>query len=261
MRALFLPTAKTERAPSLLRRAADDRESPALPQAGARCMGAVPLLRGGAENALKPLLPSERRGEEPVGIRRREKGQGCGVLVAGTLARQMHVPTLRLGKYTCQPSGWVRTGANTRANSLRWGHPCPSTYNPAEFCVRLISIDHSSSENEAASRKRISKLAEAWAAHVVADNQKLVDGYWYAEKAAAAGWKEVVAKNPVPQCEATPMEQLGLLFRRAWREVLRDSKALGARMGSQIGSAIIYSCIWKLGLTQSHIKDRLGLLQ
>ncbi|KAK3289264.1 hypothetical protein CYMTET_3297 [Cymbomonas tetramitiformis] len=155
--------------------------------------------------------------------------------------------------------------SGTTTEALEWfarqGHPCPSTYNPAEFCVRLISIDHSSSENEAASRKRISKLAEAWAAHVVADNQKLVDGYWYAEKAAAAGWKEVVAKNPVPQCEATPMEQLGLLFRRAWREVLRDSKALGARMGSQIGSAIIYSCIWKLGLTQSHIKDRLGLLQ
>ena len=42
------------------------------------------------------------------------------------------------------------------------GHPCPVMFNPAEFMLDLVSIDHSSPEHKKLSSKRVEDLATAF---------------------------------------------------------------------------------------------------
>jgi len=43
------------------------------------------------------------------------------------------------------------------------GHPCPPTFNPADWLLDLTSLDCRSAAGEAASRRRVQELGERWA--------------------------------------------------------------------------------------------------
>lgn len=59
-----------------------------------------------------------------------------------------------------------------------------------------------------------------------------------------------------------PIRQFFFLFRRSFRQVRRDSKTNTVRLLTSLNSALVFGSIfWKMGLTQSSIQDRLGLLQ
>ena len=56
--------------------------------------------------------------------------------------------------------------------------------------------------------------------------------------------------------------QLALLAKRSWRQVRRDGRTNRVRLITSLNSAAVFGSIfWKLGLGQSTIQDRCGLLQ
>eukprot|EP00850_Spirogloea_muscicola_P011306 SM000069S20743 [mRNA] locus=s69:581477:585310:- [translate_table: standard] len=136
------------------------------------------------------------------------------------------------------------------------GHNCPSHSNPAEFLSDLISIDFSSAETEARTRDRVTELA--------------------------AKFSEKQRQQPMPQPDEEGQKQreeerqgafinarrggwftqFRLLLRRAWRQTIRDKPTNFVRGTMNVTSAIIFGSIfWRMGLGQTAIQDRMGLLQ
>jgi len=128
------------------------------------------------------------------------------------------------------------------------GYTCPEHYNPAEFLADLVAIDHSSPETEKESMARVTALSDAWRqAHTNASI-----------KSTAPGNGDGSTKNP--GCSLP--RQVMLLLNRSWKQISRDKATLLSRASSQVSSAIVFSAIyWKLGLKQSDIQSRLGLIQ
>lgn len=129
------------------------------------------------------------------------------------------------------------------------GHTCPEHHNPAEFLADLAAIDHTSPEAEEASKARITKLAAAWKS-----------------TASSSPSGALVAQGPAslyePESPIGLGRQFALLFKRSWRQVIRDKATFASRAGSQISSAVVFSAIyWRMGRGQAAIQDRLGLLQ
>ncbi|CAM9357176.1 unnamed protein product [Scytosiphon promiscuus] len=70
------------------------------------------------------------------------------------------------------------------------------------------------------------------------------------------------AKNGGRAHGAGPLEQFKLLMARSWRQVNRAKFANATRVIANLGSALVFGSIfWKLGLGQTQINDRVGLLQ
>lgn len=127
------------------------------------------------------------------------------------------------------------------------GFTCPEHYNPAEFLADLVAIDHSSSETERESVERVTRLADAWkSTEIVSPPPK------------SSSSDTLVPHNP--GCSLP--RQIVLLLSRSWKQIRRDKATLVSRASSQMSSAIVFSAIyWRLGLKQSDIQSRLGLLQ
>ncbi|KAL6779155.1 hypothetical protein ACKKBF_B18545 [Auxenochlorella protothecoides x Auxenochlorella symbiontica] len=131
------------------------------------------------------------------------------------------------------------------------GHRCPKHYNPAEFLADLAAVDHSSPDAEDSSRSRVRQLALAWRAE--AGSRALGDGH---------GEGDAVPARLGARKGGGGARHLGLLFRRSLRQVLRDVPTLVSRAGSQLSSAAVFAGIyWRMGLDESTIQDRTGLLQ
>ncbi|KAK9792241.1 hypothetical protein WJX73_003742 [Symbiochloris irregularis] len=130
------------------------------------------------------------------------------------------------------------------------GHACPQHYNPADFLADLVSVDHSSSDQERLSRERVGKLQAAPRASVT-----LHQGSQHntASQNSAA---------PEPGRGASLGLQSRLLLRRSWRQIVRDKATNVSRAMSNVSSALIFGSIyWRLGRSQISIQDRMGLLQ
>ena len=129
------------------------------------------------------------------------------------------------------------------------GYPCPMHYNPAEFLADLVAIDHSTPETEKESIERIDRMSKAW---------KQSDTYSDVE--AVVGSESIDGVVPQPGCSLG--RQVRLLLRRSWKQISRDKATLISRASSSMSSAFVFSAIyWRLGLKQSDIQSRLGLLQ
>lgn len=139
------------------------------------------------------------------------------------------------------------------------GQPCPQHVNPAEFFADLISIDYSSHERETATRMRLEGLVQAFAkttSNVFSDDIKNQDTINGPVSACVSGASSNSAKK------IGWWKQFKLLLKRAWMQTTRDGPTNKVRANMSISSAIIFgSVFWRMGLLQTSIQDRMGLLQ
>ncbi|XP_076881899.1 ABC transporter G family member 7-like [Bidens hawaiensis] len=139
----------------------------------------------------------------------------------------------------------------------KFGYVCPDHVNPAEFLADLISVDYSSSESVASSRKRIDSLVESFS--------EQISSTFY----ASAITKSVVLKDnnklkrkPKAKGVIGWWRQFSLLLKRAWMQASRDGPTNKVRTRMSIASALIFgSVFWRMGKSQTSIQDRMGLLQ
>ena len=143
----------------------------------------------------------------------------------------------------------------------RLGHPIPTNANPAEFLVDLVSVDTSSDAKQKESEARVDALAAAW------DKRGRDDaGADDAENDADASRSDGPEGVSVPAASANRRAGLAaqffMLLKRSWRQVRRDGATNKIRLSTSMNSALVFGSIfWRMGLTQTSIQDRLGLLQ
>lgn len=131
------------------------------------------------------------------------------------------------------------------------GFKCPENYNPADFIADLISLDTSTPEAEESSSGRVERLTKAWK-----DAVKAELGTGDTGKNGGLDSGLTVATN------ASSWRQFLLLFRRSWRQAIRDKATNKARLGVNLNSAILFGLIFfRMKLTPATVQDRLGLLQ
>lgn len=139
------------------------------------------------------------------------------------------------------------------------GHNCPDHTNPAEFFADLISVDYSSSENEAATRKKIAELVEAFLSRQKQKGNPSLMSYADLMKDFD---DEGVVEDTVMVNKGGFLWQFQLLLRRAWRQTTRDKSTNRVRGTMSITSALIFGSIfWRMGRSQTSVQDRMGLLQ
>ena len=182
----------------------------------------------------------------------------------------------------------------------REGFPMPANANPAEFLVDLASVDATDAESEARSVARVDALCDSWAAEGVAFLESLsvsresfmtkiaspfkaisarangsaaslallendaddARGDDDAETSSSKKTKKKRKKKRMIRERAGFFGQLALLAKRSWRQVRRDGRTNRVRLITSLNSAAVFGSIfWKLGLGQSTIQDRCGLLQ
>lgn len=132
------------------------------------------------------------------------------------------------------------------------GYPLPEQCNPAERYLDLISIDYTSDETVKESTERIDKLVSAF-------KDKPADGLQINRRKSSVG--DAVVSRPATN-SIGHLGKIGLLFQRAWRQITRDTKTTISRFMSSFMSALLFGAIyWRIGLKQSSIQSRFGLLQ
>lgn len=139
------------------------------------------------------------------------------------------------------------------------GFLCQEHVNPAEFFADLISIDYSSSESEHLSRKRIDDMIEVFA-NKFSTMPDLKDGNlefgMETDKVSMKSRRKAVTRK------VGLWKQFQLLLKRAWMQATRDGPTNKVRARMSIASALIFGSIfWRMGLSQTSIQDRMGLLQ
>ena len=179
------------------------------------------------------------------------------------------------------------------------GYQCPTSANPSEFYVDLVSVDYSSPEDETTTRHRIHSLADRFATGSQAkalrnELDKLLHQYVAAcsstdttggsdgtdterskskvTKSSIIGSKVQVGGNSrhgpftgirrIVRHMGRSLEKFKILHRRAWRQVTRDKALNIARLMSSLFSSLLFGAIYfKMGNGVKTIPDRLGLLQ
>ncbi|GLJ09395.1 hypothetical protein SUGI_0108540 [Cryptomeria japonica] len=136
------------------------------------------------------------------------------------------------------------------------GFVCDEHVNPAEFFADLISIDYSSHQSEESSHKRIDYLVEVFAKKSAEETDGSLNLDMQTTKIFRA-----------PQKFVSPhkggwWKQFRLLLKRAWMQATRDGPTNKVRARMSVASALIFGSIfWRMGLSQTSIQDRMGLLQ
>eukprot|EP00270_Netrium_digitus_P009741 TRINITY_DN2981_c0_g1_i1.p1 TRINITY_DN2981_c0_g1~~TRINITY_DN2981_c0_g1_i1.p1 ORF type:complete len:753 (-),score=269.12 TRINITY_DN2981_c0_g1_i1:256-2514(-) len=137
------------------------------------------------------------------------------------------------------------------------GYTCPLHTNPAEFFSDLIGTDFSSPQTEQESKERVGQLAKAYAEWRAAKAQVEAEGGGGDEK--AEGGEEEEEKGELSSGLWT---QFRMLLKRAWKQTTRDKSTNVVRGMMSLTSALIFgSVFWRMGLGQTSIQDRMGLLQ
>eukprot|EP00249_Psilotum_nudum_P023396 c28857_g1_i1 orf=512-2548(+) len=141
------------------------------------------------------------------------------------------------------------------------GHECPEHVNPAEFFADLISIDYSSSDSESDTRKRLEALVKSFLKRMEIDDVSRTI-------VTAERTKYAFAYNKTRCLLGSPTNKSGwwrqffLLLKRTWMQTTRDGPTNKVRLNMSVTSAIIFGSIfWRMGLLQTSIQDRMGLLQ
>ncbi|KAL2633644.1 hypothetical protein R1flu_005123 [Riccia fluitans] len=136
------------------------------------------------------------------------------------------------------------------------GYKCPEHVNPAEFFADLISIDYSSPEREEITCKKLEHVVNIF-------KGQMLESVYGLEKVDGAGGVSVKSssvKHIRPRIGW--WQQFRILLRRAWLQATRDGPTNKVRGMMSISSALIFGSIfWRMGLSQTSIQDRLGLLQ
>lgn len=137
------------------------------------------------------------------------------------------------------------------------GLKCPDHYNPAEYLADQISNDTSSDVARKSSQDRIDKLVMAWKDKAVKAAGQTSSG---SNTSGTVSNGSAVPRNGVTQVGW--FRQFRLLFRRSWRQAIRDKATNVSRTIVNFNSALVFGFIYfRLKLTSSTVQDRLGLLQ
>lgn len=144
------------------------------------------------------------------------------------------------------------------------GHRCPKRANPAEFLIDLVSIDYSSPEAEAETRRKVEGLAGAFA--MFRRKRVSFDAGLKRRRRTSSSEAPVQLGGVAAAAEARTCAPLGTqvlwLLRRAWKQIARDKPTNRLRLSTNVNSAFVFGSIfWRMALGQSRIQDRMGLLQ
>ncbi|KAH9307047.1 hypothetical protein KI387_011451 [Taxus chinensis] len=141
------------------------------------------------------------------------------------------------------------------------GFHCEEHVNAAEFFADLISIDHSSPQSEESSRNRIDYLVEVSANKLSKEtNPSPRDGSLDLEMQTSKISRS--SRKVVSHQKSGWWKQFRLLLKRAWMQATRDGATNKVRAKMSVASALIFGSIfWRMGLSQTSIQDRMGLLQ
>lgn len=146
------------------------------------------------------------------------------------------------------------------------GFPCEKNMNPAEFYIDLASVDYSSPEEEEITRLRILQLAQIFeekynGEYRVALEKFDEEGHDEKNDVSSENVRSGLMTNILRGIKHTG-RQFAVLFRRAWRQVVRDKALNIARLSSSLFSALLFGAIYfRMGNSASTVGDRLGLLQ
>ncbi|KAL3694118.1 hypothetical protein R1sor_007769 [Riccia sorocarpa] len=136
------------------------------------------------------------------------------------------------------------------------GYKCPEHENPAEFFADLISIDYSSPEREEITHKKLEQVVKIFKSQMA----EALNGL---EGIGDTGGVIVKSSSLKPNRPRIGWwKQFRILLRRAWLQATRDGPTNKVRGMMSVSSALIFGSIfWRMGLLQTSIQDRLGLLQ
>lgn len=136
--------------------------------------------------------------------------------------------------------------SKVRAHMADHGCRAPAETGTAEHILDCISRAPMGDETEEEIDDRLNRLAKV-AASVAIDTPTKID-----ESATERGYGAMR--------RAGIFKQFSLLLKRSLRELFRGKKTIILKCVQQITTAIIYGGIYKLGLNQASIPDRIGLL-
>ena len=145
----------------------------------------------------------------------------------------------------------VYTGPREEApgHFAKFGHGVPPNCNPAEHYLDLISVDNTSDGAASKCIDRIAKLVAGFATKQ--DRSPIVNKP-----------REGTMSRTIATPTRGPFAQFRALLLRAFRQARRDKKTNVSRFMSSFMSSLLFGSIfWKMGVTQSAVQDRLGLLQ
>lgn len=141
-------------------------------------------------------------------------------------------------------------GANMLSHFASLGFTCPTTTNPADFALDLITVNLQNTSKEATSRDKVRSLISEWSATARPLERNLSQIATPAELGS-------LARSMTPFRIAFP-----ILLHRSFLNFRRNSSAVIARTSLVIGFAIPLTLFFApLGTSQSSIQTRLGYIQ
>jgi len=133
------------------------------------------------------------------------------------------------------------------------GHTCPSTTNPADFALDIVSVDLREEKNEAISREKVDNLISRFATTQESEKLAVQDG----PKADELGLAGLGGKEPTPMYIAMP-----ILIRRGLLCFKRRQDLAVARIMQVVGLGF-FLALFFAPLKRDYIsfQNRLGVIQ
>ena len=134
------------------------------------------------------------------------------------------------------------------------GHTCPSTTNPADFALDIVSVNLREERNEATSREKVEKLIRQFA--VIQQSEKEF-GIRDETKAESLGLAGLEGRDPSPMHIAMP-----ILVRRSWLRFKRQPDLAIARIMQVVALGVFIGLFFApLGTDYFSFQNRLGVIQ
>ena len=133
------------------------------------------------------------------------------------------------------------------------GHKCPSTTNPADFALDVVSVDLREEKNEAISREKVENLIRQFAA-IQQSGKFTIQNEAKAEKLGLAGLEE---RDRTPMYIAMP-----ILVRRSWLRLKRQPELAVARIMQVVALGVFIALFFApLKTDYFSFQNRLGVIQ
>jgi len=128
------------------------------------------------------------------------------------------------------------------------GHPVPKDFNPADHFLDMISIDFRSQDSEHRTRTIVENIV---------DKRSLPN--WSPLQPAPIG--TLLPSELKAPVNSTPFSvSFGLLIRRTWRELTRDTQTLAMKYCANAFFTMLFAWIyWQMDMTQRSLQNRTGI--
>ncbi|KAK3600622.1 hypothetical protein CHS0354_008910 [Potamilus streckersoni] len=139
------------------------------------------------------------------------------------------------------------------------GHPCPELTNPCDFYVDLATVDPTSEATERESSIIVTELTAKYEEQV---RSNLVSSSVENDEAAKSKdqWPVIAMFNKLEN-QPGHWKQFWILYRRSTRNIVEDYGFLITQLVQAIAMSVVVGLVYyKLGIDQSSIRDRFGLL-